>query len=367
MGLFEIAGLGTVVVAWVVAVLVVGAVLRWWAVLGRPGVATVLARLAAMLLVLVTVVAAVGVSVNRAGLWFVSWRDLGSVVTGPNPGDLIQHGADPRAAVGSNVGPWGATGVTASTVGAPTADSHTPLRTYRVAGTASRYTGVVHVWQAPGEPGPHGRPVIELFHGYPVSPQSGFANLDLQTHVGAHVPGALVLVPDWSPGEIDTECVDGPDLRMETWLTRDVPAWAVATLGATSDRGSWATLGYSAGGWCATAMALRHPQTYAAGISLGGAARPEFAGPYAPVETHGGEYDLPALMARRPAPVALLVQYSDLDAYAAPSNDALIAGTRSPLSVTRWSTPDSGHRVGAWAPMVPEALTWLRRTAPAFA
>lgn len=364
--MFGITGGGTLALAWLIAFTAFGLTVRHWARLGRPGPRAVLQRIAVLLLVPLLLVVAVALSVNLTGLWFVSWKDLGSVVTGPHVGHLRQFGDDAAAAAQTDVGPWGGAGARGVTVGAPKADRFTHLTTYTVRGEASGYTGVVHVWQAPGAAGPGGRPTIQLFHGYPVSAQSAFANLKIAQHVSAQVPGALVLVPDWSPGEVDTECVDGPEVKMETWLTRDVPAWAAAEFGASTARGGWATLGYSAGGWCSAAMAMRHPQTYSAGISLGGAMRPEFSGSYKPVATHGGDYDLPKLARENPPAVALLTQFSQRDAYAAPSTNDLVEATDPPLSVTVWDTPDAGHRVGAWEPLVPEALDWLTRTAPGF-
>ncbi|MDO5627259.1 MAG: alpha/beta hydrolase-fold protein [Mobilicoccus sp.] len=365
---FGITGIGTMTLAWVVAVLAVAAVTIGWARLAGRGVGAVIARVLAQLLVVVLVALAVGVSVNRSGLWFVSWRDLGSVFTEPSGGEMRELGSSPADAASADLGPWGPRDAAVVASDPPTPDPHTDLVAYRVTGPASGYTGTVYARVPDGADQRGGdTTVVQVFHGYPVSAQSAYVNLAIGAQVDEYLNDPIVLVPDWSPGELDTECVDGPAGAMETWLTTDIPAWAVATLGATPDRGSWATFGYSAGGWCATMAAMRHPSTYAAAISLGGYTRPLFSSHYEPFPPEGGPYDLPLLARDDPPAVALLVQYSARDHYAAPSSDDLLAATRPPLSVTHWDTPDVGHRVGAWKPLVPDALTWLTRTARAFA
>ncbi|WP_040156326.1 alpha/beta hydrolase [Mobilicoccus massiliensis] len=363
---FEITGAGTLLVACLLALGALVGVTRLWPRLATPGAKSVVGRVVAQLLVTVVLVAAVGVAVNRGGLWFVSWRDLGSVLLGPGDAAMTEHGAAPGSAAATDVGPWGPANANVAPSAAPTTDPHTGLTTYTVSGPASGHTGKVHVWTPPaGTAAP--RRVLEVFHGYPVSAQSAFANLRLGDWAAQGLRDTVIVIPDWSPVEFDTECVDGPAGKMETWLTTDVPAWAVRTLGAAPDRGSWATLGYSAGGYCASMAAMRHPQTYAAGISLGGYTRPVFSAHYTPFPPEGTPYDLPRLARTDPPPVALLTQYSHRDTYAAPSSADLVAAARAPFSVTAWETPDTGHRVGAWKPLIPHAFAWLKKTAPGFA
>ncbi len=363
-GVFGITGIGTALIAWALAIGGIAAVTRSWPRLARPGGVAIAERILAQLLVTVLLALAVGVTVNRAGLWFVSWRDLASVVTGPPAGDLTQHGAELPPPPTTPSRSWGAADVEVVPSKEPSIDAHTGLRVYRVAGRASGYAGTVYAWVPPSGAV---RSALQVFHGYPVSAQSAFANLGLGRHAAGVLRHTVVLIPDWSPGELDSECVDGPAVKMETWLTTDVPAWAVATFGVRPQREAWATLGYSAGGWCAAMATMRHPRTYAAGISMGGYMRPEFASSYRPVDPVGGPYDLP-LLARREAPdVALLVQYSEHDVHVAPSSRELVAAARPPLSVTQWSSPDSGHRVGAWKPLIPRVLAWLDHAVPDYA
>ena len=62
----------------------------------------------------------------------------------------------------------------------------------------------------------------------------------------------------------DTECVDSPLGNAETYLTVDVPAFMRANFGASTAPDSMAVGGLSAGGMCATMLALRHPTLYGA-------------------------------------------------------------------------------------------------------
>lgn len=358
--MFGITGSGTIVLGWLVALVTLTLVTLRWPRAAGPGGGAVLRRLTAQLLVLVVVLLAVGVSANRSGLWFVSWRDLFSVLTGPQ------------------LPPAGGDSAPTSTVGAPVDDPHVPgLRTYTVRGAASGYTGTVHVWM-PGEddaPGPGGRPVIQVLHGYPVSAQSAVANLRLPHHVSRlaeqdRLAGPVLLVPDWSPGEVDTECVNGPAVHMETWLATDLPAWARAELGASGDREAWATLGYSAGGWCAAMLAARHPQVYTAAITLGGYTSPTFSGgpqPFPASQARERGYDVVDLVRRTRPDIALLVQTSPQDTWSAPTTLPLLEAAGPPTRLTGWVMPDVGHRVGAWEPLVPASLAWLAGQAPGFA
>lgn len=379
--MFDVTGVGTLVLSWALALGALGWVtVRWPRAAGR-GPAALGRRVVAQLVVSALVALAAGVTVNRHGLWFVSWADLRAIVAGPDVGPLRVRGADPAAAATTPLGPWGAAAASSSAPPpapegvAPQRDRAAPdLLRYTVPGPVSGHVGVVHVWLPPGHAVGRTFPALEVFHGYPVSPQSAFVNLRLDEHVAAAGragrPQPVVLLPDWAPGEVDTECLDGDGhAAMETWLTVDVPAWAARTLKVRPDRGSWASLGYSAGGFCAAVAAVRHPQTYAAAIVLGGYLRPELSAHYGP--TVGGRpaaqaYDLVAAVAADPPPVAVLVQSSPRDTFAHPTSTAFADAARPPLSVTSWVLPDAGHRVGVWSRLVPTCLDWLAATAPGF-
>jgi S-formylglutathione hydrolase FrmB len=120
-------------------------------------------------------------------------------------------------------------------------------------------------------------PAVELLHGTPGSPEdwtrAGFADVTADRWAAAHGGVAPVIVmPDpngsWTG---DTECVDGREGRVETYLVRDVPRWVEAHEGVT---GPWAVAGSSMGGYCAAMLALRHPDRFVAFADYSGLDRP---------------------------------------------------------------------------------------------
>ena len=73
------------------------------------------------------------------------------------------------------------------------------------------------------------------------------------------------------PAGVDTECVNGSagTPQVETWLAQDVPDFVTHTFRVKTDRGSWAAIGLSAGGWCAAMVTMLHPAQYSAAIVMG--------------------------------------------------------------------------------------------------
>ncbi len=77
----------------------------------------------------------------------------------------------------------------------------------------------------------------------------------------------------------DTECVDGPRGRAETYLTVDVVAFMRAHFGAPVDPREWAVAGLSEGGTCALELATRHPDLFATFGDFGGDPAPTLDSP----------------------------------------------------------------------------------------
>jgi len=127
-------------------------------------------------------------------------------------------------------------------------------------------------------------PVIELLHGTPGAPEdwtrAGMADVTADRWAATHAGVAPVIVMPDSNGSFtgDTECVDRPQARADTYLSADVPAWAVANLGVSADRSNWAIVGSSEGGYCALELALRHPDRYATFMDMSGLDRPTWPG-----------------------------------------------------------------------------------------
>lgn len=248
----------------------------------------------------------------------------------------------------------------------------------QVPGETSGHTGRALLW-VPADYFDSARstrryPVVLAMHGSPGTPENMLEKPHLTQKLrGAVSRGsiaeAVLVIPETTPGGIDTECVDSSQVRMETWLAMDVPAWTAAHLRVRTDRSSWATLGYSAGGYCAALLPMRHPQVFATGIVMSGYFHADFSARYRPFGPGSPEYrqvDLVALARAHPPQVALWVQASSADKQFWPNEQELLAAVRPPTSVTSVVLQHAGHRWSVWDELLPQALEWLGRTAPGF-
>ena len=183
---------------------------------------------------------------------------------------------------------FGGTGPDSSTLAAAEAGSgrvppNGQVVTIDLPGTTSGFTprqAVVYLppaWSATPRPA---LPVIMLLHGTPGDPTNWTDGGNAQTTADAwaaqHGGTAPVLVMPDINGSItaDTECVDSPLGKVETYLTVDVPAGVQQQLGTTAPGRQWAVAGLSEGGSCAIVLALRHPDKFAAFGDFGGLAGP---------------------------------------------------------------------------------------------
>lgn len=150
--------------------------------------------------------------------------------------------------------------------------------------------------------------------------------------------------------------------QVETWLTRDVPTWVKQNFRVARTRTSWATLGMSAGAWCAAMATMLHPHQYAVGIALGGYFRPLFSShyqPFGPRSRWARRYNRVRLARHRPPPVALWLETSRADSVSYPSTSQLLAAAGAPLAVHAAILTHAGHRFGVWTPLLSKALAWL--------
>jgi S-formylglutathione hydrolase FrmB len=119
-----------------------------------------------------------------------------------------------------------------------------------------------------------------LLHGTPGDPtdwvEGGRAQATADAWAKEHGGVAPVLVmPDINGTETgDTECVDSPLGRVETYLTIDVPTAVRADLGTLPPGPGWAVAGFSEGGSCSIMLALRHPDLFATFGDFSGLAGP---------------------------------------------------------------------------------------------
>ncbi|WP_030435932.1 alpha/beta hydrolase [Actinoplanes subtropicus] len=276
---------------------------------------------------------------------------------GRGPG--VAHGGGPGGAHGAGAQGGGAQGGGAQ-------DGNGRMITVTVAGPASKITMPMYAYLPPGyDTHPTTRyPVIEAFHGIPGGPLFWMtklgapAVLDHEIKAGRMTP-TVVLFPYQTPDPaLDTECTNmagGP--QAETYLTQDVPAFAAANLHVRSDPGSWGLIGFSAGGYCATDLLLRHPAQYAAGASLSGYPNPGInVGDGSEHTTYNELWRLTHLP--QPA-VALYLACGKGDKYAMHGVQTMAKLVHAPLTMSTAYVSGGGHNTATWRAMEAPAFDWL--------
>jgi pimeloyl-ACP methyl ester carboxylesterase len=119
-------------------------------------------------------------------------------------------------------------------------------------------------------------PVVELFHGSPGSPLAWETLLKIgqiaDSLLANHLTGPMVLVMPAinGAGNDYQDCVNGPGVSDETYLTQDVRADILARYRVSHDPDEWGLGGYSSGGYCAANLALRHRSSFGAAAVIEG-------------------------------------------------------------------------------------------------
>jgi len=312
--------------------------------------------------------------------FYADWNALPGAVDTVTPASVVHGGGGAAAAVRARVG----THVPATPRHLPPLPSQAGqngrVLRYVVTGARSRITAPVVIvlprtYFAAGS-ATRSYPVLEAFSGYPGGPSQWVetmsldANLDSESSAG-RIRDALLVMPtvEVPPGR-DTECVNGSagDPEVETWLTQDVPAWVQRTFRVRTDRTAWATIGLSAGGWCAGMAAMLHPDRYSAAIVLGGYYQPKY-GNWRPSDQTGRlrrRYNLVMLAHDSPPPIAIWDETSHSDRTSYLSTKEFLAAARPPLSIEAVVLDHAGHRISLWKSLLDQTLDWLGRTVPGF-
>jgi enterochelin esterase-like enzyme len=218
-------------------------------------------------------------------------------------------------------------------------------------------------------------PVIELIAGVPGQPsdwtRAGYADTTSTAFAADHHGEApLLVIPDNNGDKTsDSECANSVFGNAETYLVKDVPNYMQAEFNAAIGKHSLAVAGLSAGGTCATMLALRNPTVFSTFASYSGYASPTYqnddeqqtiatlyGGSKANYEAHnpvtlltGGKYSGSAgyftAGQQDPQPLAAAKQLSDL-------------AKRTGMQVCVY-TPDGEHSFVFWAAAFKTSLPWL--------
>ncbi|MBO0872932.1 MAG: hypothetical protein J2P19_06025 [Pseudonocardia sp.] len=123
-------------------------------------------------------------------------------------------------------------------------------------------------------------PVLVLIAGQPGAPQdwltAGKVAELMDGFAAAHAGLApIVVMPDATGSALGNPlCMDSALGNVESYLVRDVPAWARANLAVDTDPRHWAIGGFSYGGTCALQLAVRAPAAYPVFIDISGQDEP---------------------------------------------------------------------------------------------
>nr|WP_246421960.1 alpha/beta hydrolase-fold protein [Nocardiopsis mwathae] len=164
----------------------------------------------------------------------------------------------------------------------------------------------------------------------------------------------------------DTECVDVPGgPQAGTYYAQDLPEAMSARYRTAPTKDGWAIMGNSAGGSCAMRLAMMHPNSYTAAVSLAGdfrAIQDEQTG-----DLYGGsakfrqENDLFWRLENRPMPpvdilVTRILDGGDGDP-AEPKRFADLA--EPPLQIDLLERKSGGHNFVTWNAELYDAVPWV--------
>lgn len=356
----------TLLLAILIAIVVPGVALYSWNRIGRGARRSAKAlrwtwRSTILFASQLSAVILVAVVVNDAGNFYTSWLELlgekhslQHTVASPGSQDrALRHELERARAAG-----------------------HGLVVKLEIPGTASgigSFSGLVYLPIQYGMPQYQHRkfPVVELVAGSPGSPKSwthalGVAQvLDQEIAAGRSLPFIAVMPSQEVAGRRDTQCVDvvgGP--KVETYLTTDVRTVVMRAYRASSQPGAWALMGYSSGGYCATNLAMRHPDMFGAAVSIAGYAHPAHDHQTGELFGHNAtlrDQNTPLWRAAHlpPPDVALLLMTSAEDKLSDADAHAMAAVARAPLSVALVSLRHGGHNFEVWRAEEPVAFGWL--------
>jgi poly(3-hydroxybutyrate) depolymerase len=214
-------------------------------------------------------------------------------------------------------------------------------------------------------------PVVELFHGTPGSPLAWDTLLQIKqvadSLLARHLIGPMVLVmPSINGAGHDyQDCVNGPGVRDETYLTKDVRSDLLARYRVSTDPYEWGLAGYSSGGYCAANLALHNRTSYGAAAAIEGYFRAA-DGPAADALDNNTALEVansPLYEAEKLQPDSgpipafwIAAGTNDTTDYATATTFAAAMDRIQQVPFVKLNAGDSAN---AWSAALPDALAWL--------
>jgi len=358
-----ISSLSTEILFWLVTLIALVLTVVFWHKLTPTKWQHITGRVSAIIFIQLFALASAGITINRAGEFYASWGDLfgsknqlSKIAVAPNL--LAQISAKDIAQARRTSG------------------GSLIIREV-IKGATSGISDVVFVVLPPKiaaqmEANPsspsvgNDYQVVELFPGYPGVPQTWIGSMDGITTLenlenAGRVQNTIAIIPaiNVAPGE-DTEClnfVGGP--QVETWITSDMHEFATRFLGV--DARPWNSFGYSTGGWCATQVAIRHPDLYSNAVSLAGYFKPIFSLGVSKREKKflTNKYDLIAILKKSPSNQHLLIIASQKDKFTKAAAQNFMKDASLLIPIRYIPIPIGGHNTSVWKPFVSTAFEWI--------
>jgi enterochelin esterase-like enzyme len=214
-------------------------------------------------------------------------------------------------------------------------------------------------------------PVVELLHGSPGTPLAWATLLQISrvadTLLAQHLIGPMVLVmPSINgSGRNYQDCVNGPAVKDDTYVTTDVRADVLARYRVSRDSYEWGVAGYSSGGYCAANLALRHPRSFGAAAVINGYFRAA-DGPAAAALNHSIPLETansPLYRAERLQPAGGPVPAFWVAAGTHDTSDyrpaTAFAAAMDRVEQVPFFKLNAGDTANAWSAALPAALAWL--------
>lgn len=214
-------------------------------------------------------------------------------------------------------------------------------------------------------------PVVELLHGSPGTPLAWNSVLHISqvanSLLAKHLIGPMILVMPSIDGNGHDyqDCVNGPGISDETYLTKDVRADVFAHYRVSHDPYEWGVAGYSSGGYCAANMSLRHPSSFGAAALINGYFRAA-DGPAAAALNHSQPLEAansPLYLAERLTPSSTPLPAFWVAAGTHDKSDYQPATVFTAAMNRVESVPfvkfNASDTANAWSAALPVALTWL--------
>lgn len=251
--------------------------------------------------------------------------------------------------------------------------------TYAVAKVPANISGYqgnrVLLWLPPGylsHPQRH-YPVIMAFHGYPNTPDVYRKIFRIGAKMDALVSHkiirqSIIVMPTVFPNNFDTECVDASDksILVETFLTQDLVPWVKSNLRVVNDPHGWATAGYSAGGWCSSALTVRNPHLFPYSVNLSGYFKPQFSQKKL-LASDDHRYDLARVVEQSKVPVRIFFWAAEDDKPSIRSLKHFMPHIHEPNVFVRSLIEYGGHSWPVWKRGFTEGFRWLGKQSDQFA